>query len=47
MDKLKTEEEIQTVLDDAFYIISTIKDPEFPQTLGELKVILRENLKFV
>jgi len=34
MDKLKTEEEIETILDDVFYIISTIKDPEFPQTLG-------------
>lgn len=46
MDRKRTEEEIETILDDTFYIISTIRDPEFPQTLGELNVIQRDNMSF-
>ncbi|KAL4483940.1 hypothetical protein ABPG72_013946 [Tetrahymena utriculariae] len=46
MDRQKTQEEIESILDDTFYIISTIRDPEFPQTLGDLNVIQRQNLHF-
>lgn len=45
-NKIFSQLEIENILDDIYYIIYSIKDPEFPQTLSDLKVIERENIKF-